>query len=607
MSVPPKDLVAATPSLPAGIRLALLGAAINVIAAQVSPSATFATFRGAQLREPIVVSRNQPPVIAPQVELNLLRCAIEGCNETFWPTEFLHTGASFVCKKHPRTEQFRAVGRSYDKKKDHPDEKAEFQRGQFDDRTRSAHSWKEDSTRPFKLKPCHTELRERQFEIISDAYDLPVADVLEVDRFVKNYPDAPDEEDDPGIFKASYENPAASIVEVDADAYDKEEKAAWGRPITMAEKRRTSVGVDVDRLSGTYSQKSQNKRVKAARETKFEIPDALIEALQKAPNFPEFIVKSDILEMLPRPLHGNSISGNKRSHELVPGATKSTPRKTILLTFGASDRSLDAYDDKIDPEVRIAEVFETLKETTSGNAAQELRDHIDAVEKCIEAGKMRGSVHNRYEHPANREERYSKRTGRIVRFHKNDPAFVEAALQMEQILGNMTHEEVGQKMKELKNNCKSTTQDATRMRQRRLTEELKKAVRTASEEFMAGISEEDLDAWRDKGGIFLLVRRNRPKVYRLSDFKITHNGKPAFDREVAVVVIEYAYTRLMVDRAEKAGRKAVEGVTDQDDRKREYNRAFLETIEAFESAEWYVLQPLKTALNATGPWVAAIT
>jgi len=92
-----------------------------------SSSSTLSAFRGAHLREPIAVRRNQQPYVTPQVKLNLFRCAIEGCDETFRPTELLHPGAKFICKKHPRAEQLRAVGRGYDKKKDHADEEAAFQ------------------------------------------------------------------------------------------------------------------------------------------------------------------------------------------------------------------------------------------------------------------------------------------------------------------------------------------------------------------------------------------------------------------------------------------------------------------------------------------------
>jgi len=54
------------------------------------------------------VRRNQQPYVTPQVKLNLFRCAIEGCDETFRPPELLHPGG-------------------YDKKKDHADEEAAFQ------------------------------------------------------------------------------------------------------------------------------------------------------------------------------------------------------------------------------------------------------------------------------------------------------------------------------------------------------------------------------------------------------------------------------------------------------------------------------------------------
>jgi hypothetical protein len=69
--------------------------------------------------------------------MSLVKCAIEGCKESFTTGEAVSTAARFICKNHPRSVQLRAVGRSL-KKKDNKDATIKFQKHQFDKELRTA-------------------------------------------------------------------------------------------------------------------------------------------------------------------------------------------------------------------------------------------------------------------------------------------------------------------------------------------------------------------------------------------------------------------------------------------------------------------------------------
>jgi len=63
--------------------------------------------------------------------MNEVKCKIKDCSEVFRTEEPVSDKVRFVCKKHPRSVQLRAVGRSM-KKKDNSDVKVKFQSSQFD-------------------------------------------------------------------------------------------------------------------------------------------------------------------------------------------------------------------------------------------------------------------------------------------------------------------------------------------------------------------------------------------------------------------------------------------------------------------------------------------
>ena len=62
----------------------------------------------------------------------MIKCQIEGCQSEFKNPEPLAPGCRYICSKHTRAEQWKAVGREQNERKDTLDTTVRFQDCQFD-------------------------------------------------------------------------------------------------------------------------------------------------------------------------------------------------------------------------------------------------------------------------------------------------------------------------------------------------------------------------------------------------------------------------------------------------------------------------------------------
>jgi hypothetical protein len=62
----------------------------------------------------------------------MIKCQVEGCPTTINPTEPVTLTCRYICSKHTRAEQWKALNRTADDRKDYLDADVRFQDCQFD-------------------------------------------------------------------------------------------------------------------------------------------------------------------------------------------------------------------------------------------------------------------------------------------------------------------------------------------------------------------------------------------------------------------------------------------------------------------------------------------